>query len=310
MTGSTSRIITSIMIVMFVLVAGVFGLPSISRAERTVGVIMTGDIIYFHNIHNALMKATKGNDLKFVVQVPSPEPMAWSNAARKLVVLGVDVIVTYGAPATLTVMKETASIPIIYAGVYDPEKMNIPGKNATGISSKIPMEDLLKRLGSIKKFSKLGVIFNKTEKDTILQVLEIKKFEAGMGFKSVLFDARKKDTVPGIKGVDAILMTTSCAAICQIADIVKVARGLKIATAASITGGEEAGILLTLSASSNEQGRVAGEMLLKILKGDAVSSIAQKAPLEFDYTVNLREAGVLGLTIPGTAQGGATRVIK
>ncbi|HEB02359.1 MAG TPA: hypothetical protein ENI12_03920 [Nitrospirae bacterium] len=248
--------------------------------------------------------------MNFLVQVPNPEPMAWSNAARKLVALGVDVIVTYGAPATLTVMKETSSIPVIFAGVYNPDKMNISGKNATGISSKIPMDDLLKKLSSVKKFSTLGVVFNKAEKDTILQVLEIKKLEAALGFKAVLFDARKKGVVSAIKGVDAILMTTSCSAMQQVSEVVKAARQHKIPSAASITGGEEAGILITLSASPDEQGRVAGEMLLKILNGNAISSIAQKTPSEFEYSVNVREAEAQGFSIPDSVKSGATRVIK
>jgi len=39
------------------------------------------------------------------------------NAARKLSVAEVNVLVTYGAPATLAAIRETKSILIIFAGV-------------------------------------------------------------------------------------------------------------------------------------------------------------------------------------------------
>ena len=120
-------------------------------AQKTVGVIMTGDIPYYKQIHQVFTNRMKGQaDIKYVVQSPAPEPMSWTNAARKLVVIGSDIIVAYGAPATLTAMKETSSIPIIFAGVYDPDAMRISGKNATGISSKIPMDKVLGDLKLIK----------------------------------------------------------------------------------------------------------------------------------------------------------------
>ena len=68
--------------------------------------------------------------------------MSWTNSARKLVAVGSDVIVCYGAPATLAVMSETSDIPIVFAGVYDPQAIGITGKNITGVSSKVSVATL------------------------------------------------------------------------------------------------------------------------------------------------------------------------
>jgi putative ABC transport system substrate-binding protein len=280
-------------------------------AERTVGIIMTGDIEYYHRIHKAFIDIVGGlGDVNFIVQVPSPEPMAWTNAARKLVVIGSDVIVTYGAPATLTVMKETSKIPIVFAGVYDPESMNMAGKNATGISSKVPLESLLRRLKEIKAFSNLGVVFNKNEKDTILQVMEIKKLEGAMGFKAKLFDARKKGFSGGISGVDALVLTTSCTAMCEIKDVVSAARANKIPTGSTIAGGENKGIILTLAADPDEQGRTVGEIVLRLFKGHDITSIPVRQPSKVLNIVNLKEAAATGLNVPASVQSSASKVIK
>ncbi len=294
-----------------VIAAALTVMPAPALAERKVGIIMTGEMDYYQQIHTAFVDVVGGTEgVEFVVQVPSPEPMAWSNAARKLVVIGSEVIVTYGAPATLTVMKETSRIPIVFAGVYDPKSMNMGGKNATGISSKVSLQDLLQKLGSVKPFTKLGVVFNKTEKDTILQVMEIKKMEGSMGFKTSLFDARKKGFSSSIAGIDALLMTTSCAAMCEISEIISFARSNKIPTASTITGGEDRGILMTYVADPEEQGRKAGEMVIRILHGHKLSDIQMQDPSKFTFIVNEGETASMGLSLPAAIKEAATRVIK
>jgi len=147
-----------------------------SAFAKTVGVMMTADIQYYRDIHKAFIN-NFGKDAEIVLQKPMPDPMSWTNAARKLTGIGADVIVSYGAPATLTLLKETSEIPIIFGGVYDPESMSMTGKNATGISSTVPVEKTLKALGETSKLSKLGIVFSKSEKDSIIEVRDIKKNE-------------------------------------------------------------------------------------------------------------------------------------
>ena len=304
------RILRLCLAPVFVL-AALMAFSAPAHAERKVGVIMTGDIDYYHQIHKAFVDVVGGTQgVNFVVQVPSPEPMAWSNAARKLVVIGSDVIVTYGTPATLTLMKETSNIPIVFAGVYDPKSMNMEGKNATGVSSKVSVADVLEKLMALKPFSKLGVVFNKTEKDTILQVMEIKKLEKIMGFKTSLYNARRKGFASTISGVDALLMTTSCAAMCEISEIISYARKHKVPTASTITGGEDKGILMTFAADPEEQGRKAGEMVMRIINGHKISDIQQEGPSKFMLIVNEGEIASMGLSLPAAIKESATRVIK
>lgn len=294
----------------FMAVVLVISIPATAlAAPKTIGVIMTGDIPYYKNIHRAFTDGMKGKgEIKYVVQSPAPEPMSWTNAARKLVVIGSDMIVAYGAPATLTAMKETSSIPIIFAGVYDPEAMRIAGKNATGISSKIPMGDLLKGLGSIKKFSKLGVIFNKAEKDTILQVKEIKALESKMGFKMSLFNSGLKGYASKINGVDALLLTTSCSAMCDIEDVIAIARQQRLPTAASLSGGK--GIIYTISADPVEQGQALARTASEVLGGASPASIKFKKASRLQRIVNLKEASATGFSVPKGLSGSATEVIK
>jgi putative ABC transport system substrate-binding protein len=94
-------------------------------AHETVGVIMSGNIGCYQEMHKAFAAAlvTEGFDyhkVDMLLPKPSPDPLSWTNAARKRSVAEANVLVTYGAPATLAAISETKGIPIILAGVYDP----------------------------------------------------------------------------------------------------------------------------------------------------------------------------------------------
>lgn len=272
---------------------------------------MTGDIPYYKSIHDEAMRHIKGgSNMNVLVQKPSPEPVSWTNAVRKLLTLGADIIIAYGAPATLTAMKETSSVPIIFAGVYDPGAMSISGKNATGISSKVSVESALRNLKSVSSLSTLGVVFNKTEKDTILQVREIKQLEGKMGFKTVLFDAKQANFSGKMSQVDGLLLTTSCAAMCSVNDIIRAARSARVPTAATIGGAEGRGVIFTTTAAPEEQGRVVADMVARVLKGESPSKIPVANPRKVELIVNLKEAGAMGIHIPQNILGSATRVIE
>lgn len=284
-------------------------------AEKTVGVIMTGGIPYYKEIHKAFTEglAAEGfgpGKVEIVLQTPMPEAMSWLNSSKKLVAIGAEVIVSYGAPATLAVMNETSEIPVVFAGVYDPQALGITGKNTTGISSKVPVASLLKNFRSIANFSNLGVVYSDSEKDTVLQANEVKQLEGTFGFRSTKFNFKKMEDVSKIVNVDALFLTTGCAAMHCVDSVIGMARKARIPTATTIGGGENSGIILTIAASPSEQGKVAAEHAAKILKGAKAASLPVEQPKKIDMIINMREATDMGLKIPFDLLSGATKVIK
>lgn len=288
---------------------------SVSAAEKTIGVIMTGNIPYYKEIHKSFMGALSAEGfgtgkVEIVLQSPSPEPMSWLNAARKLAAIDADIIVSYGTPATLAVLEETENTPVVFAGVYDPVAAGITSKKTTGISSKVPLASLVKNLKSISNFSTLGVLYNDAEKDTVIQANEIKQLEGSFNFRSVRFNIKKLEDSSRIGNVDALFLTTSCAAMHCVNNIVGVARKAKMPTVTSIGGGENLGIILTISANPQEQGRDAAKLAAKVLQGAKVSSLAMEQPKKVDMIINLKEANDMGLKIPFDLLTAATKVIK
>jgi len=298
------------------LLASMYFSPSTFAAEKTVGVIMTGNISYYKDIHKAFIEGLNQEGLfaqgkvDVVVQTPAPETMAWTNAARKLVAIGSSVIVSYGAPATMAVMSETSDIPIVFAGVYDPQALGISGKNVTGISAKVPVTSLIKNLKSISNFKTLGVIINDSEKDSVLQANEVKQLEGSLGFSSTKFNVKKAEDASKISGVDALYLTTGCTGMHCVTNIIGIARKGKMASGATIGGGEASGVILTIAANPQEQGREAAERVAKLIKGASASSLPVEQPKKVDMILNLKEATEMGLKVPFDLVTSATKVIK
>jgi putative ABC transport system substrate-binding protein len=301
-------------IVSAVLLLALFALPGIARAERTVAVILTGAIPYYEKIDAAfneeLRRLGMSGEVRVLTQKPAPNKMAWSNSARKAVAVGSDVIVAYGGASAAEVLAQTSKIPVVYAGVFDPQALGLKGKNCTGISSKVPIAGVLKNLKAIKEFGSLGVIYNSAEKDTVVQAREVSRLAGQFGFEVVEFNVRSLGDIVKIEGVDALFVSTSCTAHLCVSGIVDRARELKAPTATPVSGGEEAGVVLTIYASAEEQGRTAARMVAKILEGGEPSSLPAEAPREIEMVVNLRETRKLGLKIPMDVLMSATRVVK
>jgi putative tryptophan/tyrosine transport system substrate-binding protein len=282
-------------------------------ADKTVGVIMTGNSPYYREIHKAFTESlsAEGINAEIVLQTPMPDPQSWANSARKLAAIGSDIIISYGAPATISTSKEVSDIPIVFAGVYDPAAVGISGNNVTGISSKVPVVSLLKNLKKISDFSTLGVVYTETEKDTLVQLNEVKQSEKSLGFTSVKFNVRKKEDTSKIEKVDALFLTTSCvSAVHCTNNIIEIARQAKIPTASTIGSGENSGVILTITANPHEQGNEAAKTAARIIKGAKPASIAVGQPKKVDLIINIKEATDLGLKIPFDLLTSATKVIK
>lgn len=299
-----------ILTVIFILVSFV----SLQAAEKTIGVIMTGDIPYYNSIHkdflDGLSKEGYGTGkVDVYVQKPASELIAWANAARKFVALDVDLIVTYGAPSTISVIEETSRIPIVFAGVFNPSAVGISAKNITGTSSKVTIAGIIKNFRSISKFSKLGVIYNSSEVDTVDQIKEIRKLEKQFGFTSVGYDVKKTCNIDA-SGVDALFITTSSVAVKCLDKIIEIASAKKIPTASIIGGVGEKGVIISLYASAEEQGRKAAKMAADVMTGKKPSSIPVDSPSKIEMVISLKEAKRLGFKIPFDLLTSATRVVK
>ena len=82
------RLVLTILLALTVMTTG--RCATAEASDKTIGVIMTADIPYYQAIHQAFVDqfaaAGLGPDKATVhLQTPEPDPMAWTNAARKFI---------------------------------------------------------------------------------------------------------------------------------------------------------------------------------------------------------------------------------
>jgi putative ABC transport system substrate-binding protein len=312
MVGNVGRL-KSLQIVNLLLIL-ILPVPS-EAGGKTIGVIMTGDIAYFNSIHSAFVDELSAHgftaaDINIAVQKPAPQTMAWTNAARRFAVLGVDVIVSYGAASTVRVIKETSKIPIVFAGVPDPSALGISGANVTGVGTKLPLSAIVKYLKAISHSSTLGVVYSSIERDTVKQLEKVKGAAAEIGFGTVGFDVNKGCRNISFSKVGALLITTSSSAVMCTDRIVQAARKHKITSAAVISGGEDKGVILSVYGDPVTQGREAAKIVAQVIEGTDPSMIPVHVSSKTQMTINVGEAKAIGVQIPLELLAAATRLIK
>jgi putative ABC transport system substrate-binding protein len=295
-------------------------------AVKLVAVVLTSDITRYRDAHRAFVKTLAANgynegNIDIIMQSPNPDPISWANSVRKVVAIGADIIITYGAPVTLAAMRETDDVPIVFADVYGPvetgvtRNMTVTGRNMTGVSSKVPMITLIKTAYDIKPIRNLGVIYNSREIGSLVQLKEIRRAAAQLGFAVIAIN------VSSVAGLDValnpllakveIVYISECAAGCRgFEKIVHRANEYKIPVISQIPDAADKGALVALEISPTEQGQLAGESAVKVLNGRKISQIPIATPKKTEMIINLRAARVLDLHIPFQVLSAATRIMK
>ena len=294
-----------------------FAAPA-AAADRTVGVIMSGNIGQYQEVHKAFVTALvkEGFDQGKVdinLQRPSADPLSWTNAAHKMAVAEVNVLVTYGAPAALAAIREAKGIPIVFAGVYDPNAVGVSAKNVTGISSAVPIASLLKYAKKITPFTRLAVVYSEQEPDSVLQANELTRLEGQYGFQTVKMPVKRAEDARKLVftgKADAVFISVSAVVNEAIDVVVKTAHDAKVLTISQTGGTAEHGVILSLAPSATEQGEAAAQIAARMLRGENPKGIPVEFPKRVELVLNLREAGELGIKVPFDLITDATKVIK
>jgi len=300
-------------------------LPS-HAGSKLVAVVFTSDVARYKAAHRAFVKTLAANgydqsNVDIIMQSPNPDPISWANSVRKVIAIDADIIITYGAPATLAAMRETGDIPIVFADVYGPvetgvtKNMTVTGRNLTGVSSKVPMITLIKTAAEVRPIRTMGVIFSSREIGSVVQLKEIKRIASQQGFAVIEMNVSSVaalDTALNslLSRVDYIYIS-ECAVGCKgFEKIVHRANEYKIPIISQIPEAADRGAMIALEISTAEQGQLAAECAVQVLNGRKISQIPISTPKKTDMIVNLRAAKILDLHVPFQALSVATKIMK
>jgi ABC-type uncharacterized transport system substrate-binding protein len=263
-----------------------------------------------------------------IIEMRSAEgsPQRMKERALELADLKLDVIVTFGTPATRPAKEATSTIPIVMTQDGDPvgngfvANLARPGGNITGLSAVAP-ELSEKRLALLKEilpsFSRVAAFGTSTQPGGAQSLREFERAAAAVGVKVQYIDILSaKDfeiafSEASKEHADAVLMAVQGSVLGpqqkQVADLAVNSRLPVLYPAPQFV---EAGGLMAYSVSLTDLDRRAATYVDKILKGAKAADLPVEQPTKFDLVINLKTAKQIGLAIPPNVLARADRVIK
>jgi putative ABC transport system substrate-binding protein len=306
--------------------------PGVSRAERDrpvrIGALTEswGPTPGIVGLHDGLLELGYREDEDFVLGVRFTQGNIADlpAAARELAQFGVDLMFTSSVNATKAAQGTTRQLPIVFTAVDDPIAFDLiksyaqPGGNTTGVT------DLAIQLGPkrLQLFSEMipdlkRVLFPYYVSDTV----SVKESQA----------YRQAARRLGIEVVDLPLQTQAeaQAKLIQKQDemvqgflsprnlllnipgfVLQAASEQKMPAIFSDVFFVEHGGLASYGPDLYESGKLAARQVDKILKGAKPADIPVEVNTKIEFTINLKTAKALGLTIPPEILFQATKVIR
>ncbi len=314
------------LISILIVIISIVGVTPSFAGRIFVAAVLTSDIPRYQEAYRAFVRglAAKGfgeGEVEFITQTPNPDPISWANSVRKFNALKPDLLVTFGAAATISATQESVRVPIVFADVYGPvetgisRSMSKTGGNLCGVSSKVPMATLIKTMVAIRPVKTLGILYNRRERGSYVQMQEIKRLAAQQGFAVVEANvpvASGLDTALGhlLARCDCVFVSESSVVNRSLERIVHRATAARVPVISLVPDSAEKGALLTLEASPVEQGLLAASHAAKILQGNRPGELAVLTPRKVDLVLNLHSAKALDVQIPFRVLSVATKVLK
>lgn len=221
-----------------------------------------------------------------------------------------DMIVAIATPSAQAAYNATKDIPIVFTAVTDPVSAGLvasldkPGGNVTGSSDAAPMEkqfELIKTL--VPNVKKLGVIYNTSEANSVVQVDQAKSIAAKLGLEIVEVGITSVNDIDqalnsAIGNIDALYVPTDNTVVSSIPLVANKCIENKIPVISAEDGAVKGGALATEGINYYNLGLQTGKIAAQILKGGKPAEIPVGLLEDTTLVINETTAAKLGITIP------------
>ncbi len=317
---SLPRVFPALFLVVAVTTAflSLFPLCCHGGATKVIAAVMSSDQPRYRDAHRAFIKslAARGYtsaNTEISLHFPNPDSLSWTAIFHKITACRPDLIVAYGAQASLAAMKEIEGVPIVSVDMYAAEP---PMSGTCGVSSRVSMISLLKTLQDIGPYRRIGIVLNAREVGSQRQAEDIRKYAAQLGMSTIEGNVLSVTSVDSVltsllDRVDVIIAVTESSVVYRQFDrIIARARARKIPVVAAMPNAADRGALLSLEINPQEQGHLAAEIVTRILEGARVEHLSLLTPRQVGLVISLPVAREMGIIIPGPVLGNATRIVK
>jgi putative tryptophan/tyrosine transport system substrate-binding protein len=244
---------------------------------------------------------------------------------NELLALKVDVVVTTALVAARAALQATQTTPIVMTSIGDPvrnqlvERMNRPGKNATGISIMSPQLSG-KRLEYLKEalpaITRVGVLYNPAVADMALSWSETESVAPLLGVELVPLTIAAAGDIDGAfatavsQHAEALIVFSDDVVFPARTQIMERAIAQRLPTIGPQRPYAVAGGLLAYGPQYPDLFRRAAAQVDMILRGTQPAVIPFEQPMTFELVVNARTAQALGITLPQSILINATDVLR
>ena len=262
-----------------------------------------------------------GDNLKWQYQTAQGNTATAGQIARKFVGDKPDVIVAIATPSAQAVVASTKSVPVVFAAVTDPVAAQLvrswepSGSNVTGVSDELELDrqmELVKRV--LPDAKRVGIVYNPGEANSVVVVERLRKLLPTMGLTLVEAAAPRSVDVGSaarslVGKVDVIYTNTDNNVVSAYESLVKVGMDTKTPLIASDTDSVKRGAIAALGIDYYQHGVQAGELVVRLLKGEEPGSIAPQKTAELSLFINRSAAAAQGVTLSQELIDSAAEVI-
>lgn len=231
--------------------------------------------------------------------------------AKKFVADNVDLIITITTPATIVAAANTTSIPIVFGAVTDPvaarvvESLEKPNTNVTGVSDLNPFDAQFEMMQKVVPHAKkIGIVYNTSEVNSQVQVEKAQEYAAKLGYEIITAPVTNSSevlqaaqTLAG-KKIDAFYVITDNTVATSINSLSQVAIDNKIPTIVAEDSQVEGGCLISIGIDYVIHGYQAGEMAVRVLRGENPAEIPVEFQKDLKVVINRSTQEALGIDLP------------
>jgi putative ABC transport system substrate-binding protein len=284
------------------------------RGKKIPRIGIIDDAPIWQHFRDALRQAgfVEGESVAYEYRTAAGDPARLVAAAAELAALPVDLIATFGTPASRAAKAATSTIPIVAISVGDPIRAELvqsfarPGGNVTGNTILGP--DLSpKRLQLIKEVvpavARIAFLWNPDNASNAAMLDELRPAARALGLVLIDVQARSPDDFDSafaaiLRGrLDAILMTNDPFQQQHVRRVIDFALAHRLPGIFQTRENVAAGGLMSYGASFSDLFRNGAVYALKILQGTRPEDLPVLQPERFELVINVKTARAIGLNI-------------
>jgi putative tryptophan/tyrosine transport system substrate-binding protein len=267
----------------------------------------------------------EGHNIKFDVRFAGGDESRVQEYAKELIGMAPDVIVANSSPAVLALARQTKTIPIVFANVFDPVGNGLvtslarPGGNITGFSNFEPVMagkwlELLKEIAP--NVSRVAAMFDTDNPASIEFNQTVAKLSPSFDLQYRAAPVSNAAEVQGV--IDAISREANGGLVVMGGTVTSANRDAIVQLSAQrrvpaiyafryyVTSGG----LLSYGVDGIDIFRSCATYVDVILKGAKPADLPVQTPTKFEFIINLKTAKTLGLEVPTKLLEFADEVIE